>query len=186
MDMAENQLNLNIDPCRLQVSPAGDAGRVDIHPVLADYEDWEDNRQIGNIGAQSVDSICLAWAVLLRCHVASDTVSFGLYAGTTNAARNDEGERLQLASGVKNVSIRQYQTVTGRSSYDIMPDAQGAVPESAMSDVPINTAVRLFETSMLNHGLEEFVSSEPLEEWVSRNLLHLHGIACLVQGRVRS
>ncbi|KAL8776458.1 MAG: hypothetical protein Q9194_003134 [Teloschistes cf. exilis] len=166
MDMAEKQLNLNIDPCRLQVSPAGDAGRVDIHPVLADYEGWEDNRQIGKTGAQSVDSICLAWAILLRCHVASDTVYFGLYASTTNAALNDEGEPLQLASGVKNVSIRQYQTVTGRSSYDVLPDAQGAVPESAMSDVPINTAVRLFETSMLNHGFEEFVSSEPLEEWI--------------------
>ncbi|KAL9585247.1 MAG: hypothetical protein Q9212_001639 [Teloschistes hypoglaucus] len=164
--MAKNPMNLGIDPCRLQVSSAGDAGRVDFHAVLSDYEDCEDDRQIGQIGAQSVDSICLAWAVLLRCHVASDTVSFGLYAGTTNEGRSDPGKRLQLASGVKNVSIRRYNTVTGRSSYDVMPDAESAVSEAAMNDVAINTAVRLYETSTMNHGFEDNVSSKPLEDWI--------------------
>lgn len=180
--MEENQLSLSIDPCRLQVSSAGDTGGDDIHPVLSDNEDCEDDRQIGQIEAQSVDSICLAWAVLLRCHVASDAVSFGLYAGTTNAGRNDEGKHLQLASGVQNVSVRQYKTVTGRSSYDVMPDAESAVYEAAMNDVPINTAVQLYETSTTSRGFEENVSSKPLEEWVSQDVSSCSSISCLGYG----
>ena len=166
--MTAKDPTLSYDPCRLQTSiapPAEDAGWFTVHRVIDKDKVPDDNL---HLQTQSIESISLAWAVLLRSYVANDTVSFALIPDRGQfELPPSQKDTLELVNKVRNLSVLQYHAVSGRKWHDRTPDAHSTVLETNIEEIPINTAVRLCETSSSNSARVEDIERDTTAKWVS-------------------
>ncbi|KAL8677880.1 MAG: hypothetical protein Q9186_005722 [Xanthomendoza sp. 1 TL-2023] len=168
-NMADNTSPSSLDPCRLQTSTAplaDDDCQFSIHSVLSQDDNLDG---IGDSQTMAVESICLAWAVLLRIYLATDTVTFGFFEDEEQSRSSPAHDGVpKLVDGVKKLAILQYHAVSGRTSHERNPDTRTIVSEADAEAMPINTAVRQCETKTT---LAESVQSGTPAKWIVAEVL---------------
>ncbi|KAL8870810.1 MAG: hypothetical protein Q9174_003228 [Haloplaca sp. 1 TL-2023] len=163
---------VHIDPCRLQVASASrpeDASQFSIRRVVDEYEGLNGIRLAK---ALPIESICLAWAVLLRSYIDSDSVSFGISSdkkSTVLSREQSHGSGSLDAPEIR--SILQYHAVLGRNWYDWAPDTQSIISESKAQALPVNTAIRHCEATRLRCGLTDVSKTGETVNWVDVEVL---------------
>ena len=170
----EADSDVHIDPCRLQVSSASrleDAGRFSIRRVVDENEDLNGDRLAK---AWPIESVCLAWAVLLHSYVDSDNVSFGISSDKASTVFLRDQSHVSGSLDAPEIrSILQYRAVSGRNWYDSTPDARSIISESKAEALPVNTAIRHCEASKLRRSLTDVSETDETANWVR---LHFHSV----------
>lgn len=150
-------------PCRLQtsVTEVTDEQQVDVHPVFA-----QNQVPVGVIEKFSnlpVNVVSLAWAVLLRSYVLSDTVSFVLFSSPQDEVLQDSQDQHAPVSGSRgenrNASVYQYHLDSDRKWEDWSPDANQELSLEAIKNLQINTAVRQWTSGDLDRHQSSYPRS---------------------------
>ena len=156
--------------CRLQtsVTPCTEIGQVDVHPVFD-----EDRVPVGveKLSSLPVDFVHLAWALLLRSYVFSDTVSFGLFFTSPDEVPHeilhDHATTLKPLVGVKKALVCRYHAVSERKWGDWVPDAHQDLSQKGIEDIQINTAVRQWTQGALERHQSPCLHSDGFAQFVS-------------------
>lgn len=167
-------------PCRLQtsVTEVTDTKQIDVHPVFA-----QNQIPVGVIEKFSnlpVNVVSLAWAILLRSYVLSDTVSFALFSWPQEEAlHGSEDENTHVFKSRaedQNVSVCQYHMDSDRKWEDWSPDANQDLSLEAIKNTQINTAIRQWSSGDLDRHQSLYPRSEGSILFVSANFFFVTSV----------
>lgn len=151
-------------PCRLQtsVTEVTDTKQIDVHPVLAHNQIPVGlTEKLSNL---PVNVVSLAWAVLLRSYVFSDTVSFALFSSSQDEVLHHSQHKhapvLKSRAEGQKASVCQYYVGSDRKWGDWSPDANQDLSFEAIENMQINTAIRQWTSGDLEHHQSLYPRSE--------------------------